>query len=1034
MKYFLANFFVFFFLVSSVFAFSIPPAQAGTNLLRNGGFEEGLVKKIPRYWGDEYYNNEIIAGYKGKSIKIENKKPAMSIAAQKVSLPSGTKKVQLTAFIKAENVVPGKEIWNKMNIQVLFFDKNEKQLGGWPQLGPWKDSFDWKFVGRQFFVPKGSVKAKIVFGLYDAVGVAYFDDVILEAVPASSDKYNLVENGDFEIWEGWAYGGSEDWAIAYPAQKGVGALYINNKVPVWSFASQSIPLDGQKVKKVYLEAYVKAKNVVQGKKSWQKARVNIEFKDGKGKRIGGWPIVGAFTGTIPKWKKYSATFAVPEGTKRLDLFAGLLECAGEAWFDSIRIEGYTKSGARVERGGISVTEKGSWYEFKPPKDDFANTAVDLSYLLDAPAGKHGFMTARDGHFYFANGTRARFWGTNLYPPTTFPSKKDAKYIAKRLAKSGCNLVRIHHLDAFWANPNIFDPKYNDTQHINMATLDKLDYLIYQLKQNGIYVFMDLLVDRKFKTGDGVKDYKNVTRGAKISGFYNRRLIALQKKYAKQILQHKNPYTKLRYVDDPAIVSYKIINEAMLYYLGTQFGLSKVYVKELDSLWNKWLVNKYGSRAALDRAWTDKYGRVDLRPNEDPKKGNVARADTPLKYQRSGSERVEPKRLKDTMQFYYDYQVKYFKEMERYLIGLGCRVPISGSNHWVNVWADVKSNATLDYIDRHRYWDHPQFGYGTKVVFENQPMVKSPKDSLPNNFAYYKVAGVPFVISEWNCCFPNEYRVEGPIMMAAYANLQDWDGVLQFSFNHAGWTAPIKDNFDISQWPNVWSQWQAAALLFHRGDVKPAKYTYKQTVGQDELLGPIYEDNPIADEPFLPLVSKTEINFARNGNTPATDGFINQFVDTKNKVLYSDTKELKWNYGDGVFVVNTKKSQIAIGFLKDKEVKLSNVTFKSRTRFASLALNSLDNKSIGQSKRLLLTAAARIENKGQKFVESRTQLKAVGEKPILVEGVDSRITLNRKPQAVYALDVNGKRKYQISTSGNSFDIRSSEQAFYYEIVL
>ena len=45
-------------------------------------------------------------------------------------------------------------------------------------------------------------------------------------------------------------------------------------------------------------------------------------------------------------------------------------------------------------------------------------ALDFSHLLDAPAGKHGHVTVKDGHFYFADGTRARFIGFNL--PTTRP--------------------------------------------------------------------------------------------------------------------------------------------------------------------------------------------------------------------------------------------------------------------------------------------------------------------------------------------------------------------------------------------------------------------------------------------------------------------------------------------------------------------------------------------------------------------------------------------------------------------------------------
>lgn len=36
--------------------------------------------------------------------------------------------------------------------------------------------------------------------------------------------------------------------------------------------------------------------------------------------------------------------------------------------------------------------------------------LDYSYLLDAPAGKHGFVTTRNGHFYFEGGVRAKFLG------------------------------------------------------------------------------------------------------------------------------------------------------------------------------------------------------------------------------------------------------------------------------------------------------------------------------------------------------------------------------------------------------------------------------------------------------------------------------------------------------------------------------------------------------------------------------------------------------------------------------------------------
>jgi len=1017
---FLAVIFICFIISSPILA---------ENLIKNGEFEQGLVNNIPKYWGEEYYNSYIEKDRNGHVIKIENKESQMSLGAQTISIDwKKVSKITLSAWIKTQDVILGVEDWNRANIQVLFFDEKEEQVGGWPSLGPWTGTFDWKYVAKNFIVPKGAVKAKIVFGLYNCKGTVYFDDIKLESFKEQkdTDPYNLLENGGFEVWEKWAYGGSEDWAIVNDDVKiGHGALKINNPTPVWSFASQSLSLDGRKIKKIKLSGYIKAKDIIPGAKEWQLARVNIEIKDGKGKRIDGWPVLEAFSGTFG-WKYVEKEFDVPQDARRVDVFAGLLECKGTAWFDGLRLVAFDYSGNMVKPSGIYVTDTKDWYEFNLPQGKSGKTSVDVSFLLDPPAGKHGFLKVKNGHFYFDDGTRARFWGTNIYAPSTFPEKNEAESMAERLAKSGCNLVRIHHIDAFWSNPNIFDPKYDDTQHLNADSLDKLDYLIYQLKKRGIYIFMDLLVDREFKKGDNVVDWQNVERGAKITGFFNKRIIDLQKKYATQLLTHKNPYTGLRYIDDSSIVSAKLVNEAMLFYLGTQFNVSKYYLDELDGLFNEWLVKKYGNRGKLDKAWTDKYGRKDLSVDEDIKKRNVKRADIPLYYQRSGSEKSEPSRLADTLKFYEYLQVKYFKDMDSFLKKLGLRVPVSGSNHWVNLYPDVKTNAALDYIDRHRYWDHPQFGYGTSVVFENLSMLRNPVDALPNNFAAYNVENKPFVASEWNCCFPNEYRVEGPLVMAAYANFQDWDGVLQFSFNHAGWVAPMEDNFDISAWPNVWSQWPAAAMLFHRGDVSVAREYFNYPVSNAELYKPLHEDTPIANDPYLPYVLKTMINFDGKAKIPSKN-YISKYHDEQKKTVSSDTGELKLNYGDGIFTINTEKTQAAVGFMKEKTITLKNLTIKSDNEFCSIAYSVLDDRQ-----KVLLTAAARIENKNQKYNESKTQLASVGDSPVLVEGVSAKIILKNTPRKIIALDINGNEIKSIPINGKEFSIKASDNAFFYEL--
>lgn len=84
-------------------------------------------------------------------------------------------------------------------------------------------------------------------------------------------------------------------------------------------------------------------------------------------------------------------------------------------------------------------------------------------------------------------------------------------------------------------------------------MDRLDYLIWCLKKEGIYVYLDLLTYRRFETGDGVESAYQLGDAAKPYSTYNRRLIELQKKYNYDLWTHINPYTKLAYKDEPAIV-------------------------------------------------------------------------------------------------------------------------------------------------------------------------------------------------------------------------------------------------------------------------------------------------------------------------------------------------------------------------------------------------------------------------------------------------------------------------------------------------
>ena len=217
----------------------------------------------------------------------------------------------------------------------------------------------------------------------------------------------------------------------------------------------------------------------------------------------------------------------------------------------------------TERG--DTTRKTIAYSL--PWDDMP---IDLSTLYEneKPAGKHGFLEVHSDRFVFEDGTEARFWGTNFNSAQNFPSHEHSVKVARRLAKIGVNMVRFHQLDAEWSTPNIFQfTKGNNkpnTISFDPVSLDRLDYLIYCLKQEGIYVYMDLLTYRRFKSGDGIEAAEQLGDAAKPYSTYNKRMIDLQKKFNNDLWTHINPYTGLAYKDDPAIVLVEVTNENDLF--------------------------------------------------------------------------------------------------------------------------------------------------------------------------------------------------------------------------------------------------------------------------------------------------------------------------------------------------------------------------------------------------------------------------------------------------------------------------------------
>jgi hypothetical protein len=226
-------------------------------------------------------------------------------------------------------------------------------------------------------------------------------------------------------------------------------------------------------------------------------------------------------------------------------------------------------------------------------------------------GDNDFVKIDANGKFSVNGNRIRFWGTNNGTSAAFPPKANAELMAGRLRKFGFNLIRLHHMD----NPGwgISLLTQTSTRTLNQTSLDLLENYIAKLKDNGVYVNVNLHVSRTFVKNDGVANYDSIPDMGKITNFIDPYMMTLHKEYASQLLTHVNPYTKKSLVNDPVMAMVEITNENSLYRSFRNNELKPVknggilpyrYSRMLDSLWIEFLKKKYVTNTVLQNSWNN----------------------------------------------------------------------------------------------------------------------------------------------------------------------------------------------------------------------------------------------------------------------------------------------------------------------------------------------------------------------------------------------------------------------------------------------
>ena len=674
-----------------------------------------------------------------------------------------------------------------------------------------------------------------------------------------------------------------------------------------------------------------------------------------------------------------------------------------------------------------VVTGSEWKAIDYNKDIEAGSVLDFSGLLDAPAGKYGYLKAVNGKLAFEKktDTPVRFYGTNYCGSANYLDKEWCERLADRMARTGYNAVRFHHFD-----DGLVLKKDGKSTELNPEKADQLDYLFYALKKRGIYLTIDLYISRTLVKGE-IPEFpdKAIWRESfKGLAFVTPSVMKNWEAFSSNLLNHVNPYTKLAWKDDPALISISLINE--------------------DTIFSEW---------KRDQFIIDIY---------------QAKFEEYLKNNKLSYSNVEQKDKLFTKFLIETYNVG-FDSMRAFTKTQGVKSMISDQNMWDNLTL-APTRAKYDYVDNHFYWDHPSFvliPWKLPATFSNRSIIKSDASRITGS-ASARVLGKPYMITEFDFSNPNSCSADGGVLVGAYAALQDWDGLFRFAYAHS--QNNIKETlpsnfFDTSVDPVKALSERAGIMMFLRGDIKTSDVTVPIAVSENCLDSEDMPDSSPASLNKLALMVKTgallvsdkgaaklpadssavvylesklknadwkKPAFKSDSKTDAVKELVNAKLlknataDLEKGIFTSSTGELEINKtADSFKAVSPKSESLILPEKLSGSCKVMSIENKGNR--AVFYLGSVDGKDLKDSSRMLLLHLTDCQNSKSKFGSPEmTLLEAYGEAPYLLRKGEAEITLKGEfsKHKVYAVDCAGKRLFEMPVDKSAESVKIKVETF------
>lgn len=673
-----------------------------------------------------------------------------------------------------------------------------------------------------------------------------------------------------------------------------------------------------------------------------------------------------------------------------------------------------------------VRESDDYAAFESVRIPESGGALDFSFLLDAPAGKYGFVKVRGADYYFEKSPdkKVRFFGENVCQNATVPEKPQAVALADELAAAGFNAARLHQTSM------LLRGSPTDSAALNKRQLDKFDFLFAELKKRGIYTTIDFYATGKLYP----HEYDDVQyRGDNMKALFllSDKARATLKRFISNFLEHVNPYTGVAYKNEPAIVFASVVNEDAIGNVRNFVVRTHLDYDIAKPVYEKW----FAERGGLPEAKTDN-DRFQL--------------------------------------FLIDRYEKFYDEMSAHIKSIAPNMLLTDQTNGGSLMVSAMARK-YDVADLHTYTWHPLF-------FENRfslPMYVDSSDPIAKRGGMFaKICPLlpmtkPANITEWDFVRPNPRAALGGVFVGAYSALNGIDGLWHFCYTHE--KNRIEKNERLGLFETAGDAVRMlsnkiGALIYLRGDFAESRalapLVVSPTIFEDGNVN-ARKNAEIAAE--ISLVAKSAIVVAKDAQSalaklprkPAMLLLSDKNADTANippdvKTVYAfDGKAAEsaaescdfggGKIGGGVYESSTrqlfldsKKSQWkAVSprseiFAQNGGAKLSGsfAEVENTRGWSVVAVCSLEKSPLGKSRRILVAHLTDLCNTSQRFAnENFDILLDYGKPPYLLKRADSEIVFDSaldgfeclaldgagKPVAEVPIERNGgKSKIKIST--------------------